>query len=58
MFILYSKCNFKSVYETNERISIFGEYLHGFISLVFVGALNVGTIDLNFDKVLFPLPVF
>ncbi len=31
-------------------MSIFGEYVYGFISMVFVGALNVGSIDLNFDK--------
>lgn len=41
-----------AVFETNERVSVFGESaLHGFFALVFVGALNVGTISLNFDKV-------
>jgi len=43
----------KEVFETNERIAVFGESpQHGFVSLVFVGALNVGSISLNFDKVI------
>jgi len=37
------------VYEKNERVSIFGEWPEGFMSMVFVGAMNVGSIVLNFD---------
>lgn len=39
----------KGVYESNERVSIFGEYKYGFMSMIFVGALNVGSILLHFD---------
>lgn len=38
------------VYETNERVATFGEWLHGFMSLIFVGAKNVGSMTLKFDK--------
>jgi phosphatidylserine decarboxylase len=41
------------VYETNERVAIFCEWMQGFLSMVFVGATNVGSIGLNFDKVLY-----
>jgi phosphatidylserine decarboxylase len=40
----------KDVYETNERVAIFGEWKYGLMSMVFVGATNVGSIVLNFDK--------
>ena len=40
----------KKVYEENERVCVFGEYLNGMIALIFVGALNVGSINLTFDK--------
>lgn len=40
----------KNVLENNERVSIFSKWKHGFMSLIFVGALNVGSIVLNFDK--------
>ena len=43
-----------AVFESNERIAVFGESpKFGFISMVFVGALNVGSISLNFDPVTF-----
>jgi phosphatidylserine decarboxylase len=38
------------VYEKNERVSLFGDWIKGLMCMVFVGALNVGSIDLNFDK--------
>ncbi|KRW98485.1 hypothetical protein PPERSA_03316 [Pseudocohnilembus persalinus] len=38
------------VYETNERIALVGEYDQGFISNVYVGATNVGSMTLTFDK--------
>lgn len=39
------------IYETNERVGIFGTYPYGFLGMVFVGALNVGSMTLNFDQV-------
>ena len=42
----------QKLYETNERISLFCEWGKGlFMSLVFVGATNVGSMTLNFDPV-------
>lgn len=38
------------VYEKNERVSLFGDWVKGLMCMVFVGALNVGSIDLNFDS--------
>lgn len=38
------------VYENNERVCVFGEGKNGFLSLVYVGALNVGSINLSFDE--------
>lgn len=32
---------------------MFGEWKYGFLSMILVGAMNVGTIALNFDKVNF-----
>jgi phosphatidylserine decarboxylase len=40
----------KKVYETNERVALFGTYTYGFMSLVLVGAMNVGSMTLNYDK--------
>jgi len=39
-----------NVYEKNERVSLFGDWVQGLMCMVFVGALNVGSIDLNFDS--------
>ena len=39
----------KKVYEKNERVCLFGEGNNGFVSLVMVGAMNVGSIVLHFD---------
>jgi len=39
-----------NVYEKNERVSLFGDWVQGMMCMVFVGALNVGSIDLNFDS--------
>ncbi len=38
------------VYEKNERVSLFGDWVKGLMCMVFVGALNVDSIDLNFDS--------
>lgn len=41
------------VYERNERVALFGEWIkeqtNYFMTLVFVGATNVGSIGLCFD---------
>lgn len=38
------------VYENNERVCLFGEGPNGFLSMIYVGALNVGSINFTFDK--------
>lgn len=38
------------VFRVNERVVLYGEWKHGFFSTAFIGALNVGSITLNFDK--------
>jgi len=40
----------KHVLKDNERVSLLGSWYHGFFSMIFVGALNVGSIVLNFDN--------
>ncbi|CAD8078031.1 unnamed protein product [Paramecium primaurelia] len=42
--------NTPKVYETNERVSLFGTYNFGLMSIVLVGATNVGSMTLNYDK--------
>ena len=37
------------VYENNERAILFGTYAKGFMCMAMVGALNVGSIFLNYD---------
>jgi len=39
----------KDVLKDNERVNILGEWSHGFFSMSFIGALNVGSICLLFD---------
>lgn len=39
-----------STFLRNERVSIFGEWINGFFASTFIGATNVGSIVLNFDK--------
>ena len=34
----------------NERVSLFGEWSEGFFTQTFIGATNVGSIIINFDK--------
>ena len=40
----------ENVYETNERVALFGTYNFGLMSIVLVGATNVGSMTLNYDK--------
>lgn len=39
----------KDVFKDNERVTIFGDWSQGYFSMSFVGALNVGSMSLNFD---------
>jgi phosphatidylserine decarboxylase precursor len=40
------------VFALNERTALLGRWTHGFFSYTAVGAFNVGSIQLSFDKVL------
>ena len=40
------------VFALNERTALLGKWAHGFFSYTAVGAFNVGSIQLSFDKVL------
>lgn len=42
----------KDVFKNNERVNLFGDWNFGFFMTSFVGALNVGSIKLHFDKTL------
>lgn len=39
----------KDVLKDNERVNVLGEWIHGFFTISFIGALNVGSIKLLFD---------
>lgn len=39
----------KDVLKDNERVNVLGEWTHGFFTMSFIGALNVGSIKLLFD---------
>ena len=39
-----------SLFTINERVCLFGNWMHGFFSYTAVGATNVGSIKINFDK--------
>ena len=39
------------VFALNERTALLGSWTHGFFSYTAVGAFNVGSIQLTFDKV-------
>jgi len=38
------------LFHTNERVAFFGRWVHGFFSMVAVGATNVGSINVHFDQ--------
>ena len=41
----------QGLFVLNERIIMLGQWKHGFFSMSAVGATNVGSIELTFDKV-------
>lgn len=39
----------RDVIKSNERVNLFGDWTHGFFSISFVGATNVGSVKVHFD---------
>jgi phosphatidylserine decarboxylase len=42
----------RDVIKSNERVNLFGDWTHGFFSISFVGATNVGSVKIHFDDAL------
>lgn len=42
----------RDVLKQNERVNLLGDWAHGFFAISFIGALNVGSIKINFDDLL------
>jgi len=42
----------KDVLKNNERVNVLGDWSNGFFAMSFIGALNVGSINLHFDEVI------
>jgi phosphatidylserine decarboxylase len=40
----------RDVLKNNERVNVFGDWFHGCFIISFIGALNVGSIRINFDE--------
>lgn len=48
----YVASRLPNLFVLNERVALLGRWRHGFFSMVPVGATNVGSIKINFDKAL------
>ncbi|CAD6900991.1 unnamed protein product [Tilletia controversa] len=48
----YMASRLSNLFVLNERVALLGRWRHGFFGMVPVGATNVGSIKINFDKAL------
>ena len=47
----YMAKRLENLFVLNERVALLGRWRYGFFSMVPVGATNVGSIKINFDRV-------